>query len=217
MQFDIDRAAGLAVGHLVGRGAILLRLAGLHAEGEHRLMAALRLFGGDEHVLIAGHAVIRLGIQSAAGDALDHAGRKARTLQVLHQREELARLHGLHHDAVHHLALDRHHQPQVRALRRGAGIGRLKDHRQHMMRMRKLEQIIPCLRAHRRIPGHALAAQACAQRFQEQFSDQTRFSHHFISGRISTTTISGTLLILGTPPRLPSPRESTITRWRSCE
>ena len=67
----------------------------------------------------------------------------------------------------------------------------------------------PCLRNARR----ALSRSAP----QKQLLDPVHSSSIALCGRISTTTISGTLLNLGTPTPLPSPRESTMTLLPSCE
>ena len=70
VQLEVKGAAGLAIGHFV---AIPVRFR-CHAKFRQHAVATFKLPRGDQHILVAGGPVIRLGIQAAAYNAFDNEG-----------------------------------------------------------------------------------------------------------------------------------------------
>ena len=166
VQLNVERAALLPVWHLVS-GQVLLRVQKFHAAIAHGLMARLELLRGDEHVLVRGHTVVRVGVQLPADDSLYDNGRYPGGLQFGEQPQERVGFHGLHHDRLHGLTLIRQKDLTVRFPGGRAADDRRVDHRQHAVGRRHGEQCVPCLPLNIRLPIHGSIFQRGAERLQK--------------------------------------------------
>ena len=134
-------------------------------------VAGVKLPGRDQYVFVPGGAVVRVRIQAAAHDALDHQRLQPGLPHLLQDLQELVGLDRLQHHAADGLLLEGHKKPRVLFLGGRAVVYDLIDHGQHAVPVGHIKQRQPVLQGQLPVPGDLFIF----QRRQKQFIFHVHF------------------------------------------
>ena len=172
VKLNVQGTAGLLVGHLVRISDFFGLRGGLHAGGDQDAVAGIEIVGGDQQILVIGVTGVRLGIETAAHQALDHQGLEPCGMKALLQGEKFGGLSGLDGSFAGSGLGDRGQQGGVVFDQRSIAANGAADHGQHILLICLVHELLPLFGSEIFFDGGRDAQEGCLKGREKILIDQ---------------------------------------------